>query len=275
MNHSFPSDDPHPVTRFFRRIRTDIVMARRNWGFWNHLAAQHISLQYARSLIGPFWLTLTMGMQIVALTYLFTGLFGASLEIVAPWVTVGVIVWTFFSTSLNDSASILIVSKPYLLESDSSILGFVTSVIVRNLIISLHHLILLGILCVWFALWPDLNWLWLGLSIPLVILFTLGLSVILAISTARFRDIQRITESILMVGFFLTPVLWRPQELIRNEFIATYNPFTHLIAIIRDPILGQTPSPLSWYISAIATAICLIGAVYALGRFRNRIHFWI
>lgn len=259
----------------FRRLRVDSIEAWKKREFWAHLASQHIRLQYARSVIGPFWLTLTMAMQLVALTYLFTGLFGASLEIVAPWVTIGVIVWTFFSGCMNDSASILIISKPYLLEAESAISGFVISVLLRHLLIAVHHLILLVIVCVWFGLAPDLNWLWLGVSIPLIIVFTFGISLILAIATARFRDIARITESMLMVGFFLTPVLWRPQELIRNEFIATYNPFTHFIAIVREPVLGNAIEPLSWLVCAVTAVLCLIGGIYALGRYRNRLHFWI
>lgn len=265
----------NPLQRFGGRLKRDVVGAWQKRQFWQHLAAQDISLQYARSLIGPFWLTLTMGLQLVALTYLFTGLFGAPIEIVAPWVTIGVIVWTFFSSCLNESTSVLVFNKPYLLEADTSIIGFIAAVIYRNLIVALHHLVLLLILCVWFALVPNLAWLWLLVSIPLVVLFTFSLSLMLAIVTARFRDIQRITETVLMAGFFLTPVLWRPQELVRNEFIATYNPFTHLIAIVRDPMLGTSPAPLAWSVSLYATGICLLIAIYALGRFRNRLHFWV
>ncbi len=275
MTRTIAKPSLNAFQRFFVRLKRDGFGAWRKRQFWGHLASQDVNLQYARSLIGPFWLTLTMALQLVALTFLFTGLFGAPIEIVAPWVTIGVIVWTFMAASLNEATSVLVFNKPYLLEAEASVLGFVMAVVFRNLIVSLHHLILLVILCVWFALIPTQAWLWLLIAIPLLIVFTTSLSVILALATARFRDIQRIIENLMMVGFFLTPVLWRPQELVRNEFIATYNPFTHLIAIIREPLLGNAPTELAWLVSGWATLACVIGAIYAIGRYRNRLLFWI
>ena len=106
-------------------------------------------------------------------------------------------------------------------------------------------------------------------------MFTLGLGVTLAIVTTRFRDVRRITESFLMIGFFLTPVLWRPQELVSNEFIATYNPFTHLIALVRDPLIGHSPDALAWTVSLTSTVVVVIIAVYAIARYRNKVQFWL
>lgn len=259
------------TTRFTR----DISLGLDRMAFWMHLARQDVSLQYARSAIGPFWVTLTMALQLVALTFLFTGLFGAPVEIIAPWVTIGVIIWTFMSASLNEAATILPFNKPYLLEAETSITGFVISVIVKNAIIAAHHSILIVLAFIWLAIPPSWTWMWLFVSLPLIVLFTIGLGVALAIVTTRFRDIQRITESFLMIGFFLTPVLWRPQELVSNEFIATYNPFTHLIALVRDPLIGQNPTGLAWTVSLGSTAAVIIIAIYAIARYRNKVQFWL
>ena len=263
------------LSRFKTRLVRDIALGLDRAEFWMHLARQEVSLQYARSAIGPFWVTLTMALQLVALTFLFTGLFGAPVEIIAPWVTIGVIVWTFMSASLNEAAGILPANKPYLLESESSITGFVVSVIVKNVIIAAHHSILIVIAFVWLAIPPSWTWAWLILALPVILVFTLGMGVILAIVTTRFRDIKRITESFLMIGFFLTPVLWRPQELVSNEFIATYNPFTHLIALVRDPLIGLSPDALAWTVSLTSTLVVVLIAVYAIARYRNKVQFWL
>lgn len=264
------------TTHLFKaNLVRDIKLGLDRMDFWMHLARQDVSLQYARSAIGPFWVTLTMALQLVALTFLFTGLFGAPVEIIAPWVTIGVIVWTFMSASLNEAATILPFNKPYLLESETSITGFVVSVIVKNAIIAAHHSILIVLAFFWLAIAPAWTWAWLLLSLPIVFVFTIALGIILAIVTTRFRDIQRITESFLMIGFFLTPVLWRPQELVSNEFIATYNPFTHLIALVRAPLIGQSPAPLAWTVSLASTSVLIVIAIYAIARYRQKVQFWL
>lgn len=263
------------TARFFRNIQNDITNALRQRTFWSYQAYQKVRLQYAHSLIGPLWVTLTMAIQLIALTYLFTGLSGADMSVVTPWITIGVIAWTFFSNSLNDAASVLLSHKGYLMEAETSITGFVFSILIKNAIIAAHHLILFAGLVVWFRLWPDVNWLWLLISVPVFFLTTASLSLILAILTPRFRDLRPLTGNVLMVGFFLTPVMWRPQSLLKNEFIATFNPLTHLLAILRDPLLGHPPGQLAW---VMAISLCLLStglAIFLLGAVRHRVTVWV
>ena len=161
------------------------------------------------------------------------------------------------------------------MESETSLIGFVIGVLMKNLIVAAHHLVLLVILIVWFCLWPNAEWLWLLASLPVYVITTASLALILAILTPRFRDLGPLTENILMVGFFLTPVLWRPQSLVRNEFIATFNPLTHLLAIVRQPLLGHAPQTLSWVIALWACGLSLLTALLLLATLRRRIAFWI
>ena len=275
MADALPERSPGPLRSAVSDILADFRIAARQRAFWTYQAYQKVRLQYARSLIGPLWLTATMALQLVALTYLFSGLFGADMSVIAPWVTVGVIAWTFFSSSLNESSSILLVNKPYIMESETSLIGFVIGVLMKNLIVAAHHLVLLVILIVWFRLWPNAEWLWLLASLPVYVITTASLALILAILTPRFRDLGPLTENILMVGFFLTPVLWRPQSLVRNEFIATFNPLTHLLAIVRQPLLGHAPQTLSWVIALWACGLSLLTALLLLATLRRRIAFWI
>ncbi|MEZ5947469.1 MAG: ABC transporter permease [Hyphomonas sp.] len=261
--------------RFLRNLRIDFASAFHQSPFWSYQAYQKVRLQYAHSLIGPLWVTLTMAIQLIALTFLFTGLSGADLSVVAPWIAIGVIAWTFFSNSLNEAASVLLSNRGYFMEAETSIAGFVISILIKNTIIAAHHLILFAGLVVWFRLWPDTNWLWLLASIPVFFLTTASLALILAILTPRFRDLRPLTGNLLMVGFFLTPVMWRPQSLIKNEFIATFNPLTHLLAIVREPLLGHPPDQLAW---VMAICLCLLStglAIFLLGAVRHRVTLWV
>jgi lipopolysaccharide transport system permease protein len=81
----------------------------------------------------------------------------------------------------------------------------------------------------------------------------------------------------MQVAFFLTPVMWLPSALTgRLAFLLEIlNPFASFLAVIRDPLLGQTPPLASW---AIVLAITVPGwglAFAMFARFRSRITYWL
>lgn len=256
-------------------IAKDLALAFKLRAFWPNLAFQSVAQQYRRSVIGPFWMSLMMAMQLVALSYLFSGLFGADISVVAPWITIGMIVWAFIAGTLNQATLTLVEHKSFLLDAETALSGFVAMVVMRNLLVAAHHLVILFAVLLLFGLYPGWTWVFLIPALPIVVAAVFGLALILAIATPRFRDLQPLVESLLMIGFFLTPVLWRPESLVKNAFIATYNPFTHLLAIIRDPLLGQAPPPLSWSISVLCALCVLALGAFLLGRFRRRLVLWI
>jgi lipopolysaccharide transport system permease protein len=51
--------------------------------------------------------------------------------------------------------------------------------------------------------------------------------------------------------FYATPIIWGSEMLPRKigEIILDFNPFYHLITIIRAPLLGQMPVFLNWVVS--------------------------
>src|SRR6185295_6078450 len=58
----------------------DLIEGFRRWETWSVLAWNDIRQRYRRSTIGPFWLTLSMGITIAGLAYLYAGLFGQALQ---------------------------------------------------------------------------------------------------------------------------------------------------------------------------------------------------
>ena len=79
----------------------------------------------------------------------------------------------------------------------------------------------------------------------------------------------------MLIAFLASPVLWPQGMLGANELIALLNPFTHFLAIVRDPLLGAPPPMLS---VAVTTSITLGGWVAAIichCLSRDRIVFWI
>jgi lipopolysaccharide transport system permease protein len=79
----------------------------------------------------------------------------------------------------------------------------------------------------------------------------------------------------MQIAFFLTPVIWQPEQLGKSAALLPINPFFALIDILREPLLGKTPSTLVW-LAAIAYSLLLCVISWTLFvRARGRVAFWI
>src|SRR5262249_29703418 len=109
-------------------------------------------------------------------------------------------------------------------------------------IIFAHNMVIYVAVLLFFGIWPGAVAL---LAIPgLAILIINGAvaSLYIGMTSARFRDVPQLINSVVQIVFFLTPIFWKPELLRERAFIAEYNPFFHLLEIVRGPLLGHAPS---------------------------------
>src|SRR5690606_9604180 len=88
---------PVPGSRSWKRAFDDIRTGLRQRELWGHLGWQDIKQRYRRSVIGPFWLTITQGVIALGLGLLYSQLFGLPIETFLPYIVTGFIVWNFIS----------------------------------------------------------------------------------------------------------------------------------------------------------------------------------
>jgi len=82
--------------------------------------------------------------------------------------------------------------------------------------------------------------------------------------------------SLLQISMFLTPILWTPEQLKgRVALLADLNPLYHLIAIVRDPMLGIAPAPMQWVVVLAITVVGWTLLIRVMTKFRHRIVYWI
>ena len=58
----------------------DLVGGLKHWQLWSTLGWHDIRQRYQRSVVGPFWLTLSMGLMVAGLAYLYAELLGQKIE---------------------------------------------------------------------------------------------------------------------------------------------------------------------------------------------------
>ncbi len=256
----------------------DLKMGIARWRIWFMMAYQDIQLRYRRSVLGPFWLTLSMAITIYTMGFLYGKLFHMDLEVYYPYLAGGMLTWGLIASVITDSADAFIDAGPVMQQIKMPITLYVHRILLRNFLIFLHNVVvIIPILLIFHAHAKlNLNILLLPLGLLLIYIFGFIYGLIIAIFCARFRDISQIVKSLIQVIFFVTPIMWMPQSLPEHYHTLLYlNPFYSLIQLVRSPLTGFTPSLWAY---EITIALILIGSTFALWLFstyRSRIIYWI
>lgn len=259
-----------------KAAQTDIALALTQWRTWLLLAWKDIRLRYRRSQLGPFWITLSMGITIYTMGYLYSKLFAVNLAQYFPLLAAGMLTWTLISTLIIESTNAFIEGDQYLKQMSLPFSTFILRILARNFIIFFHNIIVIVPIIIYFHL--AVNWHTLlvipGLLIIAANAYSYGL--LIAMLGARYRDVTQIITSFIQVAFFLTPVMWSPYSLSpSHQFIVRDNPLAHFIALVRQPLLGHTPSNLTYLITVGLAVIGFLLALVFLSKQRKRIIYWL
>lgn len=247
----------------------------RHVDLWGTLAWYDIVLRYRRSLLGPLWITLSMGVMLLGMGPLYAALFGVPLARFYPHLALGIIFWNFLSTSINDGCQVFINAASYLKQGVVPRSVFVWRSLARHLFFLAHHLVLYVPVAIWAGLtWsPQMLLVFPGLVVVVVNLH--ALSITLGLLSARFRDVPNIVASSLQLLMFLTPVFWFPEKLPERSRFILYNPLAQLLDVLRLPLLGGYPAPGTLRFLLYFTALNVAVAALLYARLRRQVVYWV
>jgi lipopolysaccharide transport system permease protein len=236
---------------------------------------QEIRHRYKRSTLGVFWITGTMAVLICTIGFVFSHIFNTETTKFIPFLSAGFILWGFLSQSLSEGCLSFVNSEEYLKMEPLPLSLFVFKALWFNLIVGAHNAVIF--LFVMMVYRVPLKWQTLYFF-PGLLVFTLTafwLVLLTAVLSTRYRDIPPIISNIVQVLFYLTPIVWLPSLVSGRAHWILYNPFYHLLEIVRQPLLGAAPSSLSWVYSLTLMAISGVVALAVFGRFRDRVMYWL
>lgn len=256
---------------------SDISAAVRRYPLVGMLGWQDVKQRYRRSALGPFWLTISMGVMIATIGIVFGNIFNAPMAEFLPFLTVGMIVWTFMSSVIAEGCLGFVAAEGVIKQLPLPLFIHVLRVVWRNFLILAHNIVIFPLVLI--AVGKPIG-IEAFLGIPALLLVCINLAwvvLILAVLCARYRDLPQMVNSLLQVVFYLTPIMWLPTLLPQRtaSYLLVWNPLYHLIDIVRAPLLTADASVLSWEVSlGLAVAGWAIAlAVY--GRYKTRIAFWL
>jgi ABC-2 type transport system permease protein len=128
--------------------------------------------------------------------------------------------------------------------------------------------------------WTDLT---VFAAFGLLVVNGVWVSLLSGIVSTRFRDLTPITQSVVQLMFFLTPIVWIYDDLLNSPNpavaerarLAEFNPFLHFVEIVRAPLLGADQHLRHWVIVLAITVAGWIVTLAVMRRYRARVAYWV
>ena len=246
---------------------------RRNW-MWTALAMQDIKMRYRGSILGPFWLTISTLVMVVAIGGIYPRILNIPASDYLPYLATGLVIWSLLSSLIVEGCNTFVsvqdvvrqVPLPFSLHAYRSVF--------RNLIVFAHSLVIIPFVIAIFSVPVGWTVIWIIPALAVVIVNGLWVGILLGMVSARFRDIPPIVGSFVTVAFFATPVFWHPQTLGVERWVVDYNPLFAALDVVRAPLLGVAPSPYSWPVLLTTTVLGSAFSFLFFARWRARISYW-
>jgi ABC-type polysaccharide/polyol phosphate export permease len=278
MNNSLALNVPQstPALTPYRVALVDIIAGLQAFDIWGRLGWRETRRRYRRTVFGPFWTTVSLMLIIAPLGFVWSHLWHKDLTTYLPYLTSGMIFWIFISGICTEGCPSFLAYEKLIKQLRISYTLLACAVVWRNTVVLFHNVIIYVLVCVVCGIFPTWNTLLCLPGLALLCLNLVWVVIVLGTLCARYRDLQQLVAHVLQISMFLTPIFWTPDQLTgRMGIVAEFNPLYHLIAIVRNPLLGVAPTELNWLAVILITAVGWTTAVLMLTKLRHRIVYWL
>jgi lipopolysaccharide transport system permease protein len=279
-----PSAQPAP-SDFEIHIEARTGWLRVDWReFWEYrdllfvLVRRDFLAKYKQTVLGPLWFILQPLLNTLVFTIVFNKVAGIETGGIPPllFYLCALLPWGYFAQNVTTGAATFtnnahLFGKVYF----PRLIVPVSSVISNLFALGLQFAVFFAF-AAWFAIRGGAVYFGpaLLLSIPLLLItaaLSLGLSLIISSSTAKYRDLAHLTPILVQLWMFATPVIYPLSKLTggdgRFAWIAWMNPMAPVVEGFRFSLLGRgTWDGAMLGVSALASVIILLLGVVAFGR---------
>lgn len=257
----------------------DIKKTKKYFDIIVFLSLEELRQRYRRSSLGPFWITISIGIQMLTMGVVFSFVFNIGVRDYLPYLGISLILWNFISSSIQSGCNSFISSGHLIRQIPFPLLGHVVRSMSREVFVFAHNAIVI----------PALILMAQGVSIYGFLLSMIGLAIMVAnlfwislisgIVCLRFRDIGQIVGNALQIIFYLTPIMWKIEMIpIKLQKYLNFNPVYVMIESVRGPLLNTSNYSNIFNILLINMALLIFGGLlsaYIFKQTKNKIAYWV
>lgn len=213
------------------------------------LVVRELKARYRGSVLGLLWSFVNPLLLLLVFTFIFTRVLPDArprdLDPYALFLFCGILPWTWFSASLQES-SIVLVSGANLIRRvlfPAEVLPIVT--VLAGLVHFGLGLVILALFFVFYGVpFVSADLVWFPVIVGIQLLFTIGLALLLSALTVHFRDIRDLVANLLTLWFWATPIVYSFSQVPAGvRPLLEFNPLTHLVVAYQQVLF--VPGPFS------------------------------
>jgi len=262
--------------------RIEDVVDRAESAYWSDLwqyrelffflSWRDILVRYKQTTIGILWALIRPALTIA----IFTVLFGKMAKMDSQGIPFPVFVcaatlpWQFFATAMSEASNSLILNANVLSKIYFPRLIIPASAVIVSFVDLLISLVILAGLMAWYHVMPTWRLCTLPMFTALGMFAALGVSFWLSALNVKYRDFRYVIPFIVQFGFFLSPVGYSRDEILRRmpDFLGKtiyeiypFNPMVGVIDGFRWAMGGQGDLSVSIVISILVVAFIIVSGL--------------
>ena len=233
-----------------------------------NLVARDLKVRYRNSLLGFIWCLLNPLLMMAVFTFVFTILMPTKIPKYPVFILVGILAWNFHATAVNGAIASIVTNSALVMKVYFPREVLPISAVLSNAVNFVLALVALFAMIIAFHVQVSYTLVFLPVILLVQLIFASGLALFLASLTVFFRDVEIITETVLLAWFFLTPIIYRMEDLFpaysRIMYIA--NPMASIISAYRDVLYSGGMPGLDFLGRTFITSVFILVAGYVFFR---------
>lgn len=261
--------------KYINSFSKQIVYCIKYWEIWFYTSINDQLIRFRRTKLGNIWAILTNLITITLMCLVWSTIFNINIMELYPYLMNGFVIFLFINHSISESLTII---HERFKQVYTNIPIPILSLVIRGISKELFDYLFFTPVILFVFLINSFQFRYIPIFILGFIILIISVTLIcsiLAILTSKFRDFVPLVKSILSVSTLLTPIFWKKEMLGKFQEFIYFNPLAFLIEIVREPLIGQTPTSLA-YLCSFTFLLILYFINYFLYKYKgSRVVYWI
>lgn len=247
---------------------------------WLYASWLDVITKYRKNALGLFWIFFPPIVYIWGLGIFFRAIRGAVPEASGflAHMGFGFILFRLMSTVVMEAGNSFNAYLAYIYEGHSRLTDYLLRPLARSVIYFLFAVPLLAIVMIGDVPFLPAGLLWALGGFMVVVVNLFFYATLLAFVGARFPDITQFFNSVMLAMFLITPIVWFAKDAPADTaqgMLMRANPFHHMLAVVRAPIMGEAIEPVTYLYLGMMTVTGLVLASVVYGRLAKRMPAWL
>lgn len=236
------------------------------------LTLRDIKVRYKQTVMGLAWVII----QPLTTMLIFTLVFNRFVRLDAGalpyplFALSGLLLWLFFANAVTNSTHSLVSNTNLITKVYFPRMFIPAASVAAGLVDLAVAFLLLVALCIYYGVALTLNLLLVPLFIMLIALLALGVGLLSAAMTVKYRDLRHALPFIIQLWMFASPVIYPASVVpVQWKWLLLINPVAGIIEGFRASLTGHSFDWVQVSISAAITFLLFVFSVYIFRRFED------